>query len=203
MRWAFVLTALSIVGCAREPENQTDQEAIQTDREVLQWLEKVPHLALWGCSSNGSDLAAFQKFDTAAWEAEGRKIPHVESVLRRMLEESDARADLPRVAHALGKVGTAESVPVLIKCLDSHDGDIQMQAAYALGDLRDPRAVQPLGAWLMQERDETLVCCIISALSSIGDESAIRCLKMAANKSDPPASEQAKEALRDIQGRTE
>ena len=198
---ALALAALW-AGCARAPEADRDAPS-QGPGVVLEWLRKPPHLAIWGCSDfvTEAEVRAAAAFDMGAWEAEGRRIPDVESVLDKMLEGDEASEDLARAAYALGKVGTAQSVPILIKWLDSEDGyGVQVMAAGSLGKLGDPRAVEPLAARLARPCDDTMLGCVIFALEQIGDRRAIETLRAVANKGDTMASELAKEALANVEG---
>lgn len=214
----FLAISVVVIGCADNPQGQTEKPQEQTYREVLQWLSKVPHLKIWGVShlESEDELRRRRNFNFDSWIAAGKKIPHIESVLRGMLEQNYTKVDvilqqgapiicLDRVAYALGRVGNAESVPVLIDCLNSPDSNLQMQAMLALGCLRDPRAVDPLGTRLMivTEYDEGYMSFLLSALEEIGDENSKEYLKRAAKGVDSYTKEMLSNEQQNVDERKE
>jgi HEAT repeat protein len=67
-------------------------------------------------------------------------IPELAGTLRDKQEKILIRAE---AATALGRIGDRSAFEPLIEAL-SYQGDIQLKAVMALGDLKDPRAVAPL-----------------------------------------------------------
>jgi hypothetical protein len=211
MRWLLLIGVCGTIGCAPESQSQTQrgstgaqrpqEQALSndakgqpdrlgaTERQVREWL------ARGGYRVYGVEHEAKLRFDFQAWIAEGRKIPDMERVLRRMLSERDSTVDLPMVAGALGGLGNSENVKVLIDALRQPDRWVRIYAADALGELRDPRAVQPLGMLLADEEDQSVRMSVLSALYEIGDERALRYLKRAASDKDPNVSEYAQYLL--------
>lgn len=79
------------------------------------------------------------------WQSEGRQISGSEQVLFGLLEKTPGESGLPRwlIVHALGRVGTRKSVPVLIDILrdEGESDNVRSSAAVALGRIGIPQAV--------------------------------------------------------------
>ena len=169
------------------------------EQEVREWLNSIPHVEVWGVSKweSPEERRRAREFDFDAWVSQGRQIHNIEGVLRTMLENRDSSVDLSRVAFALSEVGTTDSVPLLITCLDSPDPSLQFMAVESLGRIGDSRAVDPLGTRLMliAERDENVVTSIVSALGNIGGEAALEYLSRAARGEDALVSRIADEQV--------
>lgn len=75
-----------------------------------------------------------------------------------------------RGAHKLGKMGAkvVPAIPFLIGMLKDKDSEVRQKTAWALGEIKDPRAIEPLIATI---RDENLFVQLESAraLGRIGD----------------------------------
>lgn len=80
--------------------------------------------------------------------------------------------------HALARIGDARAVPALIKGLDLLRGD---EAARALGNFKDPRAVEPLLKALENPRFSNYHV-VAEALGKIGDSRAVPGLIGAMNR---------------------
>jgi len=77
------------------------------------------------------------------------------------------------VATALGKLGDASAVPILVKCLaDKRYYRSRLKIAAALGELRDKRAAPAL-LKVIEEKDKELSKEAAMALAKLGDERAI------------------------------
>jgi HEAT repeat protein len=70
-------------------------------------------------------------------------------------------------AYYLGEHGGADCVPGLIAALSDPDGHVRRIAARALGKIRDPRAVDPLAA-LVVDRTQP-VCVRAAAADALGN----------------------------------
>ncbi|MBQ9343887.1 MAG: HEAT repeat domain-containing protein [Kiritimatiellae bacterium] len=167
----FVLLIVGLFGCNNSSSPQVDEYAHtsfpQPDERVLLWLSKINYDALWNW------YLPQQTIDWDAWVEEGKQIPDVEQTLCALLQNRDARVQLPLVATALGKIGSGECVPTLIESLHmEEDAHVRMQAAGALGCLRDIRAVFPLGRLLEVEPDENVQYNAALALAKIGGPDA-------------------------------
>ena len=196
MRWLLLIGICGAIGCAAEPHDKaaelhdkTAEPHDKTERQVLQWLAKGGYRVY--VSNHGVPLT----FNFNTWIAQGRKIPNIEPMLRRMLDESDSRVDLPMVAGALGGLGNAQSVPVLIDSLSRPDCRLRTAAADALGQLRDARAVEPLATRFRVDDDQGVRTGVLSALAAIGDEPALRHLKSAVNDANPDVSQFARDLV--------
>jgi HEAT repeat protein len=88
---------------------------------------------------------------------------------------NDGGDDVRRVAiKALGAFEDIRALNFLIACLKIKEGSLNESAAEALGDLGDPRAIDPLIA-LLAEKDLNWMVCeeVVKALGKIGDTRAV------------------------------
>lgn len=83
----------------------------------------------------------------ARGRAEVRPAPLAVPDLARLVEDADARIRR-RAALAIGRVGLAEGVDLLVRRLGDSDPDVRQMAAFALGLIGDAAAVGPLTAAL-------------------------------------------------------
>ncbi|MGO8735231.1 MAG: HEAT repeat domain-containing protein [Terriglobia bacterium] len=171
-----------VTGAAGKPDERSETR-------VRQWLAKNSYAGLWDHHHN------YPSMDWDDWTTEGRGIPDVEPVLRTLLAKRDKNVELPLVANALGRLGKSASVPGLIDCLTSEDFHLRMNAAIALGNLRDARAIQPLWKRFGVEPDVNVRANIVQALADLGGPDAAKYLKTAANDGNPFVSKVAKRAL--------
>ena len=79
----------------------------------------------------------------------------------------------PQSARALGEIGDRRGVQPLIDSLKHPDPRIRASAAQALGDIGDRRANEPLFHLLMNDQDELAFGYYATALSTLGEISAI------------------------------
>ena len=186
MRLAVLLMIVVVTGCSATDRQEAKESKEQMDQIVRNWLQQLPHSAMWGIMKweSDEDRRRARAFNLEQWVEAGKKIPKIEIVLQKMLKENaanDSDVDPSPIAFALGSVGSKESVPILIECLNSHDASLQMMATEALGNLHDPRAVDPLGSRLILivEHEESDLMYIMNALAEIGNESAMEYLKKA------------------------
>jgi HEAT repeat protein len=197
----------------RKPEEETPED------QVRRWL--IRNSTVLVITASPSSIAP-RPCDWDDWIAEGRKIPKAESVLRTLLLNRDSLAELPLVALALGDLGNAESVPALIDCLSvdevfcDHEriwGNarpvapdrvgvargrafyLRMNAAIALGRLRDTRAIEPLGQRLAVESDINVRANTVIALAAIDGPDARAYLEKATKDEDTWVAKIAKERL--------
>lgn len=105
-------------------------------------------------------------------------------------------------AYNLGKMGkrAAPAVPFLIDALKDEDKDVRKNAACALGEIKDPRAIEPLIAAL-KDKDDNLRRRVPIALGKIKDSRAIEPLIVALKDKDNGVREIAAEALKEITGK--
>jgi hypothetical protein len=71
---------------------------------------------------------------------------------------------------ALGKIGKAASADALIQLLKADDNDLRREAIWALGQIKDPKAIPRL-AGLLDDANVRLTA--IWAMGNIGDKSAV------------------------------
>lgn len=95
------------------------------------------------------------------------------------LQDQDASVRR-EAAEALGKLGSAQAVPVLVKTLRDQDSAVRLSTIEALGKIGDPKAVpgltealesaQSLGGELLADEQEAAA----KALAAIGDARAVK-----------------------------
>ena len=71
---------------------------------------------------------------------------------------------------ALGKIKQSDSVDALIQLLQERDEQLRGEVAWALGQIREPKAIVPLAGLL---NDSKVRLTAIWAMGNIGDESAV------------------------------
>jgi HEAT repeat protein len=77
----------------------------------------------------------------------------------------------------LGTAGYVPAVPALIECLHAKSYNLRAQAAHALRDIGDERAVEPLISLLNRLTTSWLRVAVANALGSLGDKRALPALK--------------------------
>jgi hypothetical protein len=190
LRSLFVLTlivAAFFAGIATE--RRRGESAIRTEARVRHWLGKNSYQLVVSLDRSRPTM------DWDEWIAEGRTIPSAEPALRAMLWSRDSTVELPLVAAALGQLGNGESVPALIDALNSNEIYITIAAANSLGELKDARAVEPLGTAFGLTTDENIRANIAAALGQIGGSNGRRYLRIAAEDDSKFVADIAKEAL--------
>jgi len=101
------------------------------------------------------------------------------SELVRKLGESDDYFERQRAAWALVEVGEP-AVEQLIEALEGGEfSDLRYKAAWILGKIGSPRAVDPLCQAMASDSDEVVREWCAAALEAVGDERAVPCLAQA------------------------
>lgn len=94
-----------------------------------------------------------------------------------------------------------EAVPLLIRHLDSEDSDVVMRAVGALGRIRDPAALRPLGRLALAEVPQAPHAAL-QAIADIGGAEARRVLEMVAEQAQSPVVvREARELLEGLRAR--
>ena len=103
------------------------------------------------------------------------------------------------VTEALVKIGAPAMEPLIaaLKDKDSKDSDVRQAAAEALGEIKDPRAVEPLIAALKDE-DSDVRAAAAYALGEIKDPRAVEPLIAALKDGDSDVRKAAAKALGEI-----
>jgi HEAT repeat protein len=116
--------------------------------------------------------------------------------LLRLLSGSESAEARAGAAKVLGRVGGAAAVEPLSAALRNPDEEVSRAAAEALGQLKDPRALEPLArtlddaaapAWLRYD--------VARALEALGDWRAVPALLRALQAPDPALRRLAAQAL--------
>jgi HEAT repeat protein len=77
------------------------------------------------------------------------------------------------VSRALGVLGNANTIPILVQCLRDEDIDVSIDAANALGNIRNVDAIPPLLESLKHDPNSEVKIAIVEALSKIGGQDVI------------------------------
>ena len=118
---------------------------------------------------------------------------------KRMAKESDGKVRA-YIIGALGKIQSSSSVPILIDALSDKNKDVRNNAAWALGQIKDERAVPELIRLLQNENDLDVKRSVVFALGEIKHELAIEPLINQLDSTDIDLKEKAFEALKKISG---
>jgi len=145
------------------------------EQKVIRWVQSMPQ------SPEDARKHGVPYYSTdEQWAAAGRNTGGLEETLIRLIRRDHFRkVERWKIANALGEVGSAKSVPVLIRLLEDKSEadnlhDVRKYAIHALGELGDARAVVPLSRIVSDEGEAEHVRLIaIQALSNIGDRRAI------------------------------
>ena len=113
--------------------------------------------------------------------------------LRGKSASAEDAAEYKPMAEALAKIGAASLNP-LVGLLGSADKDVRRWAAYGLGLLRDPRALDALAGYLQDSRSEVRQAAA-RALGSLGDPRVLQPLIKVLSGRDPETRSAAAEAL--------
>lgn len=159
-------------------------------RAVLEWLQQVSFSDIDDPFSAGNRMR-----DYDAWLSSGRSVKGMETVLISLLELHDKRVNESQVAYALGWLGSAKSVPVLMGSLDSSDAGLRTEAAAALGRLRARSATEALCRILSVDPDRNVRANAAAALGRIGGRKSESCLERALSDPDDFVKQLAREAL--------
>src|ERR1051325_4384520 len=192
--------AISTAVCGCVVTRKADRERVAVGvtsanrQRVLAWLAELPVLH----DDTLQRPEGSPRIRHEQWLAEGRTIPHIEPVLRELLPEHDAKMDLPKIAYALGWLGNRDSIPPLINALADSDVALRIEAAAALGRLRDSAAVPALCRAAVNDSDANVRANGCAALGNIGDRRALPTLETASRDKHPFVAELATEARRKI-----
>ncbi|MFC1902490.1 HEAT repeat domain-containing protein [Chloroflexota bacterium] len=116
-------------------------------------------------------------------------------------DEVEVRAN---AAYTLAKIRDKRATDALIRCLQDPDPaighSVRQYAAFALGQIGDPKATMPLIYTLGTEKDWSARIEMIKALGSIGDSAAIACLrKIQETDGDPEIQSEASDQIERIE----
>jgi hypothetical protein len=99
-------------------------------------------IGTWSAGKTPDELE--ENWTMERWIAEGKAIPGVERILQELIQHPVEEMHPILAVQALGFVGTAESIPVLVEQLDDEWSVMQNEAVWALGEIGGPEVVQPL-----------------------------------------------------------
>lgn len=122
------------------------------------------------------DTATIAQRNDACYALRGQRSAEVVSALQGALAAKSVRACAARDLREAG------AVDALVAALSSSDADIQMAAARELAELRDPRALEPLGRVALSD-NVLLASSAISALGTYDPKTALPYLLNAAGQS--------------------
>lgn len=120
-----------------------------------------------------------------------------EEVLRA-IEAAQPRGILLSAMDVAGDRRLREAVPMLIRLLSSEDSDVVMRAIGALGRIRDPLAVRPLGRVALAPVP-LAPHAALQAIADIGGPEAVRVLEFVAEQTTSPViAEEARDLLEQV-----
>jgi HEAT repeat protein len=162
--------------------------------DILRWLRTRP------LQDNPRRIETAPEETAVSWDEwvnAGRTIPDIDSRLIKVLEQEEDPVIRSSAGLALGFVGGDESIPPLIRALQSDVPLIAMEAAAALGRLRNPEAVESLGDAL-KNPDSNVRANACTALGLLGGEKARAYLKSAEQDDDSFVRAAAEQALSNL-----
>ena len=122
------------------------------------------------------DKGTVAQRNDACYALRGQRSVEVVSVLTRALRDKTVRVCAARDLREAG------AVDALLEALATGDADTQMAAARELGELRDPRALEPLGSAALSD-NVLLASSAVSALGAYEGNVALPYLLRAAGQS--------------------
>jgi len=141
------------------------------EEQVVQWLLRCPPVTdpcFW-------PPEAYTYSTHEEWANAGRKIEGIEETLIGFYENNTTGRPMWIIIHALGRVGSDNSIPVLIQALEDESQPLNARniAANLLGGIGNQAAVDPLCNIVHFTEHKSLKYNAISALGMIGDPNAI------------------------------
>jgi HEAT repeat protein len=141
-----------------------------------------------------NDKATVAQRNDACYALRGIRSPEVVAALRQSAGDKVVRACAVRDLREAG------AVEALLDVLVARDGETRVAAAHELGEMRDPRALEPLGAAALDE-NPLVSAAAINALAGYEDRAALPlllragALEQAARFHDPAALPLARRTL--------
>jgi hypothetical protein len=169
---------LSVVRIA-EKENDPERVLMAMDRLTSKFMQEncLEALKRMGAPEAYDDLMAkVQKRDFDAIEAIGKIGPEAAAATETLHDYIDGESNPPLqkvVLRALGELGSEESTQPVADRLVAEDPEVRSQAARALGRIGDTRAIDPLGALLADDEEDSVRAAAAWALNAIGTERAL------------------------------
>jgi HEAT repeat protein len=103
--------------------------------------------------------------------------------------------------YALGEMGEARAVELLVILLQDPDRHIRRIAVRALGKIGDPRVLEPLAAVLVNDSEDLSVRCAAAwALGGLGDPRAHKVLRGTSNSPNGRLNRASREAADRLEG---
>jgi HEAT repeat protein len=109
--------------------------------------------------------------------------------------DNEKREVRQQALDCLAALCARQAVPDILRFLDSSKWGLAKSAAYTLGWLGDPRAVEPLVKVVNESNNDALVAEAAGALGAIGDERAVSALKGLLSDASPKRSLAAAQGL--------
>jgi hypothetical protein len=166
---AAICFSCLVSGCSESPEEAKE-------KEVIRWLKRWPPsepLIEDTPPDWGPPYPSVEE-----WVDAGRKIEEIEKTLIGLCRNNTTNIDTRLIIGALSVIGTADSVPVLIRIMEDEDQPYwtRIGAATALGSVGGPVAVQALCRILsapVSGAGPAFHLNVVAALGRIGDPNAI------------------------------
>ena len=176
---------------------QHDQDVFVQElaAETLMRIEGVPlEVLVLVLQAGRSVVGMWARGDAAAALGNIGDAQAVEPLIAA-LERGDKFEVLCNVIDALVRLGDARAVPALVSALNHWENVVQREAAWALGEIGDPRAVEPLVKALKETTHNHVRQAAAWALGEIGDPRAVEPLVSALQEATSFAQQTAATAL--------
>lgn len=179
-------------------------EELKTDDSTVRGAAAMALATLNAESKFGAILGLFDSKDpyllsvvSQALEMFLKNPDFAESGRIQLLERlrSSSEAVRANVAAFCGRMAIKDSLPLLVDLVSDSSEDVRAAACYALGELKDNEAVEPLKSRFALEPSSNVKTRIIDALKTIGDRSVLPFLIDLLDESDENVQEAAAKAL--------
>jgi HEAT repeat protein len=136
--------------------------------EAIHVLEGIDRADVAELLLDASGDPRFPVREAALEVLSGLRSEEVRALLRKAAGDEKGTKNGRRVGaiEALGRIGDAEALPVLLKNLQHGDFEVRRSSVVALGQLRDPQAVEPI-AKALADPEPALRTAALDALGSI------------------------------------
>jgi len=124
-----------------------------------------------------------------------KRVKEAVPLLIDLLDADQPKSVKLNAVSALGKIQESSSVDVLIQLLDEKDDELREEAIWALGQIKDPKAIMPLSRLATDNGDRLAV---IWAMGNIGDKTAVPLLTELLNKENKFVRYNAAQSLKKI-----
>jgi HEAT repeat protein len=150
----LLIATTFIAACSNGNEEQLIESRSRENSAVIAWANRFHAQAdEWLRGDKKSPFPSWDESRWNEWVAEGRAISNVEDALLRLIAQKDHRIHREVLVEALGVVGTAKSIPVLVEMTRECTSGIEPYAVAALARIGLPECAAPLANTLFYSGD--------------------------------------------------